>query len=105
MAPESRCTTVTLKGRIYLYLSQEHGFGRFWLHCEGPDDPCFSLTHVTGAYVPRDAVIYPLVALDVWMLVVAVLLSVKLKVEGGFYQGQVGLAIEAVESEELQNAL
>ncbi len=66
------------------------------------------LDRITAAYVPLDTDITPSVALDIWMLVVAVLLKIKnkqLSVRSRFAQCQVIMAIEQIEHEDLKKEL
>ena len=64
---------------------------------------------ITAAYMPLDTVVTPCVALDIWMLVVAVLLKIKskklLSVRSRFTQRQVVVAIEDIEHEALKMEL
>eukprot|EP01032_Pedospumella_encystans_P015590 gene15590-17818_t len=89
---------------IFVSESGDWFLGDYGCMCEGGEE----IYQITAAYVPLDTDVTPCVALDIWMLVVAVLLKIKnkrLSVRSRFTQRQVEVAIEDIEHEALKMEL
>lgn len=89
---------------IFVAESGDWFLGDYGCMCERDE----VLYQITAVYVPLDTVVTPSAALDIWMLVVAVLLKIKskkLSVRSRFTQRQVLVAIEDIEHEALKTEL